>query len=132
MKLMSEITGEDLRQNDVIYIGFIRSMGALREYFFRWSNFSSSPPFMELHHKSTGDRFEWSFRRMLDKSLPGFLIFHTALVLIVAAALLPRRWSSRAILSVAVALLAVAELALLALMTAGGVADWRAREVRGS
>lgn len=57
LKLMSEVTGEDLRENDVIYIGFIRSMGALQDYFFRSSNFSSESPFLRLHHKGTGKTF---------------------------------------------------------------------------
>ena len=39
-----------------------------------------------------------SFARMLQKSLPGFAIFHTALLLILAAAVLPRRASDRCIL----------------------------------
>lgn len=32
-----------------------------------------------------GLRFEWSLTRMLDKSLPGFVIFHAALLLILIA-----------------------------------------------
>ena len=32
-----------------------------------------------------GLRFDWSLTAMLDKSLPGFVIFHTALLLIVVA-----------------------------------------------
>ena len=57
LKLMSEVTGEDLRRNDVIYVGFIRSMGPLQDYFFRSSNFSSPPPFLELYDKTTGETF---------------------------------------------------------------------------
>ncbi|MFT4514258.1 MAG: hypothetical protein ACI89X_001026 [Planctomycetota bacterium] len=34
-----------------------------------------------------GLRFEWSLTRMLDKSLSGFVIFHTALLLILVAPL---------------------------------------------
>ena len=36
-------------------------------------------------------RFDWSLTRMLEKSLAGFLIFHTALLLIVAAPLMQKR-----------------------------------------
>lgn len=60
LKLMSEVTGEDLRENDVIYVGFIRSMGALQDYFLRSSNFSSEPPFLRLHHKVTGKTYSSS------------------------------------------------------------------------
>jgi hypothetical protein len=35
-----------------------------------------------------GLRFEWSLTRMLDKSLPGFVLFHTALLLILIAPML--------------------------------------------
>lgn len=57
LKLMSEVTGEDLRQNDVIYVGFVRSMGALQDYFFRLSNFSSQPPYARLNDKRTGESY---------------------------------------------------------------------------
>lgn len=38
-----------------------------------------------------GLRFDWSLTHMLDKSLPGFVIFHTALLLILIAPLLRRK-----------------------------------------
>jgi hypothetical protein len=57
LKLMSEVTGEDLREHDVIYIGFIRSMGVLQDYFFRASSFLSPHPFVDLHDKKTGEVF---------------------------------------------------------------------------
>lgn len=57
LKLMSEVTGEDLREHDVIYIGFIRSMGVLQDYFFRSSSFLSPHPFVDLHDKETGEVF---------------------------------------------------------------------------
>lgn len=60
LKLMSEVTGEDLRENDVIYIGFIRSMGALQQYFLQASNFSAEPPFLELRHKDSAETFGYS------------------------------------------------------------------------
>lgn len=60
LKLMSEVTGQDLRENDVIYIGLLRSMGALHEYFFRMSNFSIAPPYLRLLQKDTGKAFRWS------------------------------------------------------------------------
>lgn len=60
LKLMSEVTGEDLRENDVIYIGFVRSMGALQQYFLDASNFSAEPPFMELRHKDSAETYGYS------------------------------------------------------------------------
>jgi hypothetical protein len=48
LKLMSDVTAEDLLENDVIYIGLLRSMGVLQDYFFRSSNFSIKPPFLHL------------------------------------------------------------------------------------
>jgi hypothetical protein len=62
LKLMSDITAQDLRENDVIYIGLLRSMGVLQDYFFRSSDFYIEPPFLELHQKSTGKTFTWSGR----------------------------------------------------------------------
>jgi hypothetical protein len=42
-----------------------------------------------------GWRFDWSLAYALEKGLAGFVIFHTALTLIVAAALAPEPWSGR-------------------------------------
>lgn len=62
LKLMSDVTAEDLRENDVVYIGLLRSMGVLQDYFFRSSNFYIEPPFLQLHQKHTGETFTWSGR----------------------------------------------------------------------
>ncbi|HEY8521613.1 MAG TPA: hypothetical protein VIN61_16190 [Gammaproteobacteria bacterium] len=72
LKLMSEVTGEDLREHDLIYIGFIRSMGPLQDYFFRSSSFSSPHPFVQLHDKKSGEVFvssEDSFGHTRDYGL---------------------------------------------------------------
>lgn len=42
-----------------------------------------------------GLRFEWSLSYALDKGLAGFFIFHTALALLLAAAVAPEPWSGR-------------------------------------
>ena len=59
LKLVSELTSEDLRDYDVIYIGFVRAMGSiLRDYYFARSNFASSPPlFMSLVNSATGTTY---------------------------------------------------------------------------
>ena len=59
LKLVSELTSEDLRDYDVIYVGFVRAMGSiLRDYYFARSNFESSPPlFMSLVDTSTGTTY---------------------------------------------------------------------------
>ena len=60
LKLMSEVTAKDLRENDFIYVGFLRSMGVLGDYFLRTSNFSVESPFLGLSRKDTGETFAWS------------------------------------------------------------------------
>src|SRR5262249_49485496 len=40
-------------------------------------------------------RFEWSITQALDKGWPGFVIFHSALATILAAALAREPWSGR-------------------------------------
>jgi hypothetical protein len=58
IKLVSELTSDDLRDHDVIYVGFVRAMGFLREYYFGKSNFCSEPPlFMTLTHIAHGDAY---------------------------------------------------------------------------
>ncbi len=59
LKLVSELTSEDLRDYDVIYVGFVRAMGSiLRDYYFARSNFESTPPlFMGLVETSTGTTY---------------------------------------------------------------------------
>jgi hypothetical protein len=58
MKLVSELTPEDLRDNDVIYVGFVRAMALLRDFYFTRSNFNAEPPlFMGLADLATGEVF---------------------------------------------------------------------------
>jgi len=58
LKLVSELTPADLREYDVIYIGFVRAMAILRDYYFSRSNFSSDPPlYMNLAHAESGEVF---------------------------------------------------------------------------
>jgi hypothetical protein len=42
-----------------------------------------------------GLRFGWSLNYALEKSIPGFVIFHTALAIIVTAALVREPWAGR-------------------------------------
>lgn len=42
-----------------------------------------------------GLRFGWSLSYALEKSLPGFVIFHTALAILVTAALVREPWAGR-------------------------------------
>jgi hypothetical protein len=58
LKLVSELTSEDLRDYDIVYIGFLRSMGLLREYYFSKSRFQSEPPFLNLTSAASGVSFE--------------------------------------------------------------------------
>jgi hypothetical protein len=72
LKLMSDVTAEDLRENDVVYIGFFRNMGALRDYFFEMSSFAIDSPYLELYRKDASERFVWSghlFGRTRDYGL---------------------------------------------------------------
>ncbi len=59
LKLVSELTSEDVRDYNVIYIGFVRAMGSvLRDYYLARSNFESNPPlFMSLVDTSTGTTY---------------------------------------------------------------------------
>ena len=58
LKLVSELTSEDLRSHDVIYVGFVRSMAIFRDYYLSRSNFRSEPPlFMSLVHEATGETY---------------------------------------------------------------------------
>lgn len=57
LKLVSELTAEDLRDHDIVYVGFVRAMAILRDYYFSKSNFIAEPPlFMSLKRKD-GDVF---------------------------------------------------------------------------
>jgi hypothetical protein len=61
IKLVSELRPEDIRDHDVIYIGFVRAMGILRDYYFARSNFAPDQPlFMTLQHSATGNVYERS------------------------------------------------------------------------
>jgi hypothetical protein len=57
MKLVSELTSEDLRDYDIVFVGFVRSMGLLRDYYFTKSNFSSESPYLDVVHSETGHVF---------------------------------------------------------------------------
>ncbi len=58
MKLVSELTPADLRDYDVIYVGFVRAMAILKDYYFSRSNFTSDAPlFMSLAHTASGEVF---------------------------------------------------------------------------
>ena len=58
MKLVSELTPADLRDYDVIYVGFVRAMAILKDYYFSRSNFSSDAPlYMSLARPASGEVF---------------------------------------------------------------------------
>jgi hypothetical protein len=53
MKLVSELAPDDLRAANIVYLGFIRSMGVLRDYYQTKSNFVFEPPYLEIVHAGT-------------------------------------------------------------------------------
>ena len=58
LKLISEVTPEDLRTHDIVYVGFVRAMGILRDYYFTRSNFAPDAPlFLSLTESSSGEVF---------------------------------------------------------------------------
>jgi hypothetical protein len=58
LKLVSELTPEDLRSYDVVYVGFVRASGILRDYYFTRSNFIAEPPLLvTLTNVGNGERF---------------------------------------------------------------------------
>ena len=58
IKLVSELTPEDMRTHDIVYVGFFRAMGILRDYYFTRSNFAPDAPlFMSLTDSSGGEVF---------------------------------------------------------------------------
>jgi hypothetical protein len=58
LKLVSELTPEDLRTHDIVYVGFVRAMGILRDYYFTRSNFEPDEPlFLSLTESSSGEVF---------------------------------------------------------------------------
>ena len=57
VKLISELTAEDLRDYDLIYVGFVRAMAKWREYFLARSNFAVEPPFYVKFARKDGEVF---------------------------------------------------------------------------
>jgi hypothetical protein len=57
LKLASELTPEDLRVADIVFIGFIRSMGVLGEYYSKISSFDVQPPYLQVVRTETGESF---------------------------------------------------------------------------
>jgi hypothetical protein len=56
--LASELSPEMLRDFDIVYIGLVSGMGALREPAFAASRFAVGPSYDELVDTATGERFE--------------------------------------------------------------------------
>ena len=57
IKLISELTAEDLRDYDLIYVGFVRAMAKWREYFLARSNFTAEPPLFMSFERKDGEVF---------------------------------------------------------------------------
>jgi hypothetical protein len=57
VKLISELTAEDLRDYDLIYVGFVRAMATWREYFLARSNFTAVPPLFMSFERKDGEVF---------------------------------------------------------------------------
>ena len=57
IKLISELTAEDLRDYDLIYVGFVRAMATWREYFLARSNFTAEPPLFMSFARKDGEVF---------------------------------------------------------------------------
>lgn len=57
MKLISELTAEDLRDHDLIYVGFVRAMATWRDYFLGNSNFTAEPPLFMSFARKDGEVF---------------------------------------------------------------------------
>ena len=57
VKLISELTAEDLRDYDLIYVGFVRAMATWREYFLARSNFTVEPPLFMSFARKDGEVF---------------------------------------------------------------------------
>jgi len=57
IKLISELTAEDLRDYDLIYVGFVRAMATWREYFLARSNFTVEPPLFMSFSRKDGEVF---------------------------------------------------------------------------
>jgi hypothetical protein len=57
IKLLSELTAEDVRDHDLVYVGFVRAMATWREYFFGKSNFTVEPPLFMSFARKDGEVF---------------------------------------------------------------------------
>jgi hypothetical protein len=57
MKLISELTAEDLRDHDLVYVGFVRAMATWRDYFLGKSNFTAEPPLFMSFARKDGEVF---------------------------------------------------------------------------
>jgi hypothetical protein len=60
MKLISELTADDLRDHDVVYVGFVRALTTWREYFLGISNFTAEPPLFMGFARKDGEVYERS------------------------------------------------------------------------
>ena len=60
MKLISELTADDLRDHDIIYVGFVRAMATWREYLIGTSNFTVEPPLFMGFARKDGEVYERS------------------------------------------------------------------------
>lgn len=57
IKLASELTSEDLHDYNIVFLGFIRSMGILRDYYLTRSNFRMKQPYLDVLRAATGRVF---------------------------------------------------------------------------
>jgi hypothetical protein len=57
MKLISELTADDLRDHDLVYVGFVRAMATWRDYFLGKSNFTAEPPLFMSFARKDGEVF---------------------------------------------------------------------------
>jgi hypothetical protein len=55
----------------------------------RWLSYAAATVIVVHVLLVWGHRFDWSFDRMIAKSILGFFIFHTALLLVICSAILP-------------------------------------------
>ena len=60
MKLISELTADDLRDHDIIYVGFVCAMATWREYLIGTSNFTVEPPLFMGFARKDGEVYERS------------------------------------------------------------------------
>ncbi len=57
MKLASDMTGEDIRNNTIVFLGLPKSLGALEDYFFAASRFSKPPENPVFVEDDSGEKF---------------------------------------------------------------------------